>query len=422
MSYLTGQTVYGQASVSGLNDIFCDNIIATGNITCDTITSNTTTDLQDQINDIVAAMQEDQGYWGAFWSTVSQPNPTANGINYMTVNSYDGSNNGVVMYNSDGTGNYREIQFLNKGIYNVQFSAQLTHTNSSLDYMQIWFQKNGTDIPASNSEVSIKENDQNVVASWNYLFKAEANDRFAIRWASDMTAMQLLAQPAQTSPFASPAIPSVILTAQQIINTSQGLQGPTGAAGAQGPQGAQGPVGPQGPQGPKGDPGSGLTPAEELVIAGLVTDVGLLNTAVFTDLPPVLSGMAGDITALDGDVTALDDAVGGLTTDVGDLDTAVTALQDKTVNIIEVTPAVSTTFDGLILCEDLVTSAIEGTTLGLTISAPEAGLGGIMDLEATAEINATAPFIELTGTLTINGVLYIPYNPINSFFNQWTPI
>lgn len=412
-SFLGGSSIFGVANVSGLNDIYCDNIVATGNITCDTITSNTTTDLQDQINDIIAAMQENQGYWGAFWSTVSQPNTTANTLNYMTVNNYDASNNGVVWYNNDGAGNYREIQFLNKGIYNIQFSAQITHSNSSLDSMQIWFQKNGTDIPASNSAIGIKENGQNLVGSWNYIFNASANDRFAIRWASDMTAMSLLAQSAQTSPFSSPAIPSVIITAQQIINTSQGLQGATG------PQGAQGSQGPQGPEGPQGPPG-GLDPATSLVISGLVTNVAALDDTVtglvtdITALNTAVSGLATDVSVLDTDVGTLDTAVGNLETDV-------IALQDKTVNITAVTPAVSTTFDGLILCEDLVTSGIEGTTLGLTISAPEPGAGGIMNLESTAEINMDSPFIELTGTLTINGVLYIPYNPINSFFNQWIP-
>lgn len=413
MSYLTGQSIYGQASVSGLNDIYCDNIIATGNITCDTITSNTTTDLQDQIDAIVGSISGNEGFWGVFWSTANQPNTTANTVNYMTVNNYDASNNDIVWYNNDGAGNYREIQFLNAGVYNIQFSAQITSTTASFEHIQIWFQKNGTDIPASNSEVSVKDNGIHLIPAWNYVVNVVANDRIAIRWAASSTSVSLLAETAQTSPYSSPAIPSVIITAQQIVN--QGIPGATGATGPQGPVGPQGAQGPQGPPGPQGPAGSGLTPAEELVIAGLVTDVAALNQAVFVDLPPVLTGIAGDITALDTDVTALDSAV-------GDLETAVTALQNKTINIIEATAGTVTDFDGAILVEDLITSGIEGTTLGLTIACPEAGAGGIMNLDATAEINVDAPFIELTGTLTINSVLYIPYNPINSFFNQWTPL
>ena len=127
MSFLTGNSIYGQASISGLNDIYCDNLVATGDITCKNIYSDTTTDLQAQIDALENLIDANNGIWGSFYSTIDQPNPVADTVRYMTVNNYDASNNGVVWYNSDGNSppNYREIQVLVAGTYNVQFSAQL---------------------------------------------------------------------------------------------------------------------------------------------------------------------------------------------------------------------------------------------------------------------------------------------------------
>jgi len=162
MSYLSGNTNFGDATVSGLNDLVCDNLIVSNNITCDTlncgvITSDTTTTLQEEIDAIVIAIEENNGFWGSFYSTVTQPNTTANVINYMTVTNADPSNNGVTMIDPIGS-NYTKIKILNEGVYNIQFSAQLSHTSSSANYIQIWFRKNGVDIPDSNSSVSIKDN------------------------------------------------------------------------------------------------------------------------------------------------------------------------------------------------------------------------------------------------------------------------
>lgn len=440
MSFLTGQSLTGVATISGLNDIYCDNIVATGNITCDTITSNTTTDLQDQIDALETAISMQQGYWGSFWSTVSQPNTTANTLNYMTVNNYDPSNNGVIYYNNDGAGNYREIQFLYQGVYNIQFSAQLTHTNASLDGMQIWFQKNGTDIPASNSAIGIKENGQNVVASWNYLFNASANDRFSIRWASDMTSMQLLAQSAQTSPFTSPAIPSVIITAQQIINTSKGLKGDTGATGPQGAQGAQGAQGPQGPKGDKGDPGdssafyAGLAAAaataagaaataagdSALAAAGSATAAGISAAAAGGSAEAAgvsAEAAAGSATAAEESATAAQEAAD--------------SVAEKTINITSAVAAEYTTFQADVVIStggSLVTNSIEslssiaidaGTTATITGGT---GIGITAGAVTITADNPTAPTVSIYGLLYVNGVIYIPYNPITTFPAQFTPI
>lgn len=447
MAYLSGNSSLYNATVSGLNDIYCDNIYADGDITCDNIYSTTTTNLQDQINAIVEEITEDIGYWGSFYSTITQYNDPANTPRYMTVNNYDASNNDIVWYNNDGSGNYREIQVLNEGVYNVQFSVQLGHENSSKDDVLIWFRKNGLDVPDSASSVTLSGNGDDLIPSWNYIFNLVANDRIGIMWASSSTNMDLLAQPAQTSPFTAPAIPSVIITVQQIINTSKGatpdfsigtvtstgdspptvtlsgtILNPVLNFGLQrGPMGPQGPQGQQGPQGEQG-PAGGLDPATALVISGLVSTVAEQQTAIdglVTDVGSLDLTVSGLVTTVGEQQTAID----SLITDVGTLDTTVegltddvTAINDKIINIVSAVPNVDTVFDGAIVTNEIsstTTMNIIGTTWA-TIQSPEISLNA--GAAGAGTINIGSSIVDL---IYIGGLPYVPFSTSTSFFTQF---
>lgn len=462
MSYLSGNTQYGDATISGLNDLYCDNLYAsvsvnTDVLNCNTINSGTTTSLQDQINAINNTIQTNNGYWGAFWSTVSQPNTTANTLNYMTVNSYDASNNGVIYYDISGS-DYKSIKILNKGIYNIQFSAQITHTNSSLDDMFIWLRKNGTDVAQSSSNISVKENLQNVVASWNFIINAQANDTYSLMWASGMTAMSLLAQGATTTPFVSPAIPSVIITVQQIINTSAGpigatgATGPTGPQGPQGPMGAEGPAGPQGPQGNQGGQGpqgpqgpSGDSTAATAAAVAASAAAGAAALAAGTSASEAITaGTAA--TAAAGSASSAALSAESASTAAVTAQEAATAAQEaattaeesaasaneKTANISVVVPEEYTTFTGTVIAETVVANEINGTDpLGMSIN----NASGPIFVNGTDYLTLTSSIISLNGgisststinigasildTIYINGLLYVPFSPSTSFLGQW---
>lgn len=443
MSFLNGDSSYGQATVSGLTDIYCDSLIVTGNITCDTIDSTTTTNLQDQIDAIVGSISGNEGFWGSFWSTIDQPNPTANTVMYMTVNNYDTNNNDVVWYNNDGSGNYREIQVLNAGIYNFQFSAQITHDNSSLDGMQIWFRKNGTDVTASNSKISIKENGQNSVASWNYIFDLAANDRVAVMWASDMTAMFLDAVAAQTSPFTAPAIPSVIITIHQIVN--QGIQGPPGATGATGPmgaQGAQGPTGPQGPQGPAGDSSeyyAGLAIGAATAAAASATLAsGYSDAAAGSALAAAGSALDADGAATEatGAAEAASNSAEAAAQSAEEAAASAEEAGEKTINIISATPAAppapaNTTFTGDITLLGALDTASIVNLSNITVEA-----GGFVVLKTIASTpNAyisvgslpvfNTPVITMQGATNVIGTFAIngfPVINLGGYWTQFTPV
>ena len=439
MSYLSGNTNFGDATVSGLNDLVCDNLIVSNNITCDTlncgvISSDTTTYLQEEIDAIVIAIEENNGFWGSFYSTVDQPNTTANVINYMTVNTADPSNNGVIMVDPISS-NYTKIKILNEGIYNIQFSAQLSHTTSSANYIQIWFRKNGVDIPDSNSSVSIKDNNQNEIPAWNFIVNALAEDTYSIMWASSSTGVFLEADPAQSSPFVSPAIPSAIITVQQIINTSQGLQGEQGiqgiqgVQGVQGPQGPEGPAGPQGPQGPQGPSGSQAA-STSLAIAAAAAAAASADLAAdaATAAGGFATGAAGsaelaaDAATTAGDfATAAEESANAAADSATAAQEAADSIIDKTENITAVIPNVSTEFVGSIITE--VVQGLPGNPMAIICSS-------LFSIQSEAiTLNSGDPLVtsiinigySILDDVNIQGVPYIPYNPLSSYFAQWTP-
>lgn len=107
------------------------------------------------------------------------------------------------------------------GLYNFQFSAQLTSSNSSAKKIWIWPRKNGVDIPNSNSEVTLAGNSQVLVAAWNWVVSLNANDYVELMYAVEDTAVSIVTVAAQTgangtATFARPAVPSVILTVTQV--------------------------------------------------------------------------------------------------------------------------------------------------------------------------------------------------------------
>ena len=217
---------------------------------------NTNETIQQQIDNIIAGLQA-TGYWGAFWSTQTQTNAGTTSVNYMTVNNSDPNNNDVQIGATSS-----QIKVLNAGVYNIQFSAQFDKSDGGKDEVNVWFLKNGVNIPDSNSIYSLQGNNDKLIAALNFIVDLSANDYIQLAWSSADINMYIHYDVAGSSP-TRPATPSVIITVQQIMNTMAGPQGPQGAigpAGPQGPTGPQGPAGefggPTGPQGPQGPPGT----------------------------------------------------------------------------------------------------------------------------------------------------------------------
>lgn len=187
------------------------------------------------------------GYYGVFYDTTTQTNPTASQVNIIKIN----STAEAFGINNDGGS---KIVFQYPGTYNIQFSAQFDKTDSNADDFDIWLRKNGQDVSWSNTQVTIHNNNGKTVPSWNFMMTLNANDDIELAWSSADTDMRILSVGSQSNP-TRPAIPSVILTAQQVMYTQLGPTGPAGPVGPVGATGSTGPIGPSGPIGPTGSVG-----------------------------------------------------------------------------------------------------------------------------------------------------------------------
>ena len=151
------------------------------------------------------------GYYGSFYSLIDQTDGTTVHRMYAE-NTADAD--GVSM--ALGTENTKSrMTFAHAGTYNIQFSAQLHHIGGggSGNSVNIWFKLNGNDIAASDTKVTVQSNNPYVVAAWNFIVSVAAGDYIEIAWFTDNASIILEYEAATAD---HPAIPSVIMTAQQI--------------------------------------------------------------------------------------------------------------------------------------------------------------------------------------------------------------
>jgi hypothetical protein len=149
--------------------------------------------------------------YGAFNQSTTLTNVTVGTGMPMRFDTTDLSNG--VTIESDGT-NPTYITPSIGGTYNFQFSAQLNKNgggSSAID-VYIWMRLNGTDIPATNTRVTIQGPSSYTVAAWNFFFESDAGDHFQLMWASADVHAEITA----LTPAIGPTIPAVILTVNQV--------------------------------------------------------------------------------------------------------------------------------------------------------------------------------------------------------------
>ena len=188
------------------------------------------------------------GYYGSFYDVTDQTAALVSTGYPMKFGSLDSASG--VSIQPDGFSNPSIIKIANSGIYNIQFSAQLHNTGGggSGDIVSIWLRKNGSDVPDTNTDISVKSNNPFVVAAWNFFVVASSGDEYQLMWSTDDTGIQIEYAGAAAP---HPATPSIILTVQQVMNTQLGPTGPTGS-------GYTGPTGPTGSINFSGSTGSVL--------------------------------------------------------------------------------------------------------------------------------------------------------------------
>lgn len=159
------------------------------------------------------AAEQDAAPYGEFTRNTSQTAPIA-----MTpaVIEYDTTEISSGIYLSNGS----RINVRNTGVYNIAFSLQLASNDNALQYADIWFRKNGIDIPRSASRIDLpirksSGDPSHVVATVNTFVNATAGDYLEVAGLVSATTVELISYPATTSPV-RPIIPAAIVTVQYI--------------------------------------------------------------------------------------------------------------------------------------------------------------------------------------------------------------
>lgn len=154
-----------------------------------------------------AAISSYQGYYGSFFSDQDQ----SDGVDTPTAFTLNNTAEAVGVSISNNS----RVVFANAGTYNIQFSAQVHHVGGggAGETLNIWFRKNGVDIANSDTKVTVTSSTKYVVPAWNFIVTVTAGQYIELYFKTDNASIVFEAEAASAN---SPAIPSLILTAQQI--------------------------------------------------------------------------------------------------------------------------------------------------------------------------------------------------------------
>lgn len=145
--------------------------------------------------------------YGYFLSTVSQSATTINTAKAMTYNVTTINQNVSVVSNS-------QMKVTEAGVYDLEFNAQVRSTAGGINDISIWVRKNGIDLPNSCSDITINNNQEQIVA-WDFMINMAANDYVEIYWSTPSLSVTLNAFPTRTAPV-RPAAPCVVANLTRI--------------------------------------------------------------------------------------------------------------------------------------------------------------------------------------------------------------
>ena len=171
------------------------------------------------------------GYYGSFYDLTDQPLVSITAEQVVAIGN-TAEQNGVTIVNGD------EVTFANAGTYSLTFSVQVTNLANSVERATFWLKTNNVDYPDSATELDLQPrksagNPNRQVLTINYVATAVAGQQVQLYWSGTSTDLTVESLPAGTSPV-SPAVPSIILTAVQVMYTQLGPTGASGATGATG--------------------------------------------------------------------------------------------------------------------------------------------------------------------------------------------
>lgn len=145
--------------------------------------------------------------YNQFQSNQDQTAASAANAYAITLNQDDFPNGISVVSNS-------RITVTDEGVYLINISIQFQNDTNSIETADVWFRRNGTDIPASNSQFTLAARKSagipaSLIAAVPFMVDLAAGDYVEIMWRASLSTLSIQALPAVTaSPGVTPAIPA----------------------------------------------------------------------------------------------------------------------------------------------------------------------------------------------------------------------
>lgn len=111
---------------------------------------------------------------------------------------------------------------LYSGVYKITFSLEFANTDNVQHEATVWLKLNGVDVPRSSTSFSLPARKSALIPTFvcgysEVTFEVAAGQRITLHWATELaatsggvTGVYIHADPAQTSPYVRPAIPSAV--------------------------------------------------------------------------------------------------------------------------------------------------------------------------------------------------------------------
>ena len=159
---------------------------------------------------IASASYEGNSYYGAFVHTASMDLTVPNAVYSMSLSTTDFAS-GISIQGPDQS----HITFANPGVYDIQFSAQITKTSGTKSNVFIWLNQNGTPVPNSNTDITLAGGSgDRIVAAWNFFVKTTTPNEYAqLMYDGTVGNVRFLYE---TGSVSYPAIPSLIVTVNRV--------------------------------------------------------------------------------------------------------------------------------------------------------------------------------------------------------------
>lgn len=153
------------------------------------------------------------GYYGSFYDERNQSATTTTSA-YVVAMSGTFESNGISLSSNN-------IVFQYAGTYEIIYSIQIVNTHNNQEDIQVWFTRNGIDIPISNSVFTINAKSGTesgkIVMVTPFIVTVAAGEIIGLKWNASNVGVTIDSLPANTTP-PTPSAAGVIVTAKQVTN------------------------------------------------------------------------------------------------------------------------------------------------------------------------------------------------------------